>query len=109
MGKQGGRVMSPIIEDDGFITVHPPIEGTYYYGGKLYDTNIGSRDMRHGGPFDRGMADSYYRSGRDPHFYVGNTGTSDRVDEAQMSEEEIDAYHAGFSYNQNVEQDFKEW
>jgi hypothetical protein len=55
------------------------------------------------------MADSYYRSGRDPHFYVGNTGTSDRVNEAQMSEEEIDAYNAGYSYNQNVEQDFKEW
>jgi len=101
--------MTPIIEDDGFVTVHPPIEGTYYYGGQLYNVDINSRDRRHGGPFDRGMADSYYRRGRFPHFYVGATGTSELLEEEQMSEAELNAYHAGFSYNENVEQDYKEW
>ena len=42
--------MTPIIEDDGFVTVHPPIEGTYYYGGQLYNVDINSRDLRGVGP-----------------------------------------------------------
>ena len=101
--------MAPLIEDDGFITVHPPIEGTYYYGGKLYNVDIDSRDRRHGGAFDRGMADSYYRRGRFPHLYTGATCTSELIDEPQISEDEIDAYNAGFSYNENVEQEYKDW
>ena len=27
-------------------------------------------DRRHGGPFDRGGADSYYGRGLDPHYYL---------------------------------------
>ena len=100
--------MSPVIEDDGFVTVHPLVEGTYYYGGQLYNVDINSRDRRHGGPFDRGMSDSYYQRGRFPHMYVGATGMSELLDEEQMSEAELNAYYAGFSYNENVEQDFKE-
>jgi hypothetical protein len=30
-------------------------------------------DQRHGGPFDRGSADSYYGRVREPHFYVEGT------------------------------------
>ena len=101
--------MAPLIEDDGFITVYPQIEGTYYYDGQLYNVDINSRDRRHGGPFDRGMADSYYRRGRFPHFYSGATCMSELFDEEQMSEAELSAYHAGFSYNENVEQEYKDW
>jgi len=36
-------------------------------------------DTRHGGPYDRGMADSYYRRGRTPHYYMADTGSSPRV------------------------------
>jgi len=57
-------------------------------------------DERHGGPFDRGSADSYYGRGRDPHFYVGGTGTSERVSQEQMTPEEIQAYLAGYQYNE---------
>lgn len=57
-------------------------------------------DDRHGGPFDRGSADSYYRRGPDPHFYIGSTYQSDRVDEGEMSVDEVKAYYAGYMYNE---------
>jgi hypothetical protein len=57
-------------------------------------------DERHGGPYDRGTADSYY--GRDywPHYFVGDTHNSRRVDMAQMSPAEIVAYTAGYNDNE---------
>ncbi len=65
-------------------------------------------DQRHGGPFDRGSADSYYHRGRDPHFYVGNTGTSERVGKEQMTAQEIQAYLAGYQWNEQFG-DKKDW
>ena len=65
-------------------------------------------DKRHGGSFDRGAADSYYGRGRDPHYYVEETATSSRVDEGDMTEEEIEAYHAGYDENESFG-DKKEW
>ena len=51
-------------------------------------------DRRHGGPYDRGSADSYYRRPRRPHFYKGDTGTSDRVEYKDMTpDEEIGRAH----------------
>jgi len=65
-------------------------------------------DRRHGGPYDRGSADSYYRRGYNPHYYKGDTGTSDRVTLKDMTPDEIVAYTAG--YNDNEESgDHKEW
>ena len=57
-------------------------------------------DTRHGGPFDRGSADSYYHRPRNPHFYVEGTGTSDRIDQSQMSPAEVQAYLAGYQWNE---------
>lgn len=57
-------------------------------------------DQRHGGPFDRGSADSYYGRGRNPHFYVEGTATSARIDQGQMTAEEIQAYLAGYQWNE---------
>ena len=65
-------------------------------------------DERHGGAFDRGSADSYYGRPRRPHFYTGGTGTSDRVDESMMTPTEIQAYHAGYSWNEQYG-DKKDW
>ena len=65
-------------------------------------------DERHGGPYDRGGADSYYRRGYRPHYYVGNTGMSDRVEKEDMTPEEIEAYRAGYNDNEAAG-DFKEW
>ena len=57
-------------------------------------------DQRHGGPFDRGSADSWYGRPRDPHFYIGDTSMSPRITEPQMRPEEIQAYIAGYQYNE---------
>lgn len=63
---------------------------------------------RHGGPFDRGMADSYYNRGRNPHYYVGATYDSVRLEEVDMSEKEIADYNAGYDYNEQLG-DFKSY
>tara|TARA_B100001057_G_scaffold287934_1_gene287983 strand:+ start:382 stop:612 length:231 start_codon:yes stop_codon:yes gene_type:complete len=71
------------------------------FNGKVYDD-------RHGGPFDRGAADSYYRRGITPHFFTGSTNISPYIDSGGMTDDELDAYHAGYRYNQE-QGDFKEW
>lgn len=73
----------------------------------VYETRK-NYDERHGGPFDRGSADSYYHRPRDPHFYVGGTGTSERVGKEQMTAEEIQAYLAGYQWNEQFG-DKKDW
>jgi len=65
-------------------------------------------DERHGGPFDRGGADSYYQRGINPHYYVGDTGMSHRVEELDMTSEEIKAYMAGYWQNEELG-NFKDW
>ena len=57
-------------------------------------------NTRHGGPFDRGAADSWYSREFNPHYSVGETGMSDRVEMAQMTAEEITAYTAGYNWNE---------
>jgi hypothetical protein len=57
-------------------------------------------DQRHGGPYDRGSADSYYGRLFDPHYYVEGTGTSPRVELGDMTAEEITAYTAGYRDNE---------
>ena len=57
-------------------------------------------DERHGGPYDRGTADSYYGRDYNPHYFVGDSYNSPRVDLAQMSAHEIVAYTAGFRDNE---------
>lgn len=57
-------------------------------------------DQRHGGAFDRGSADSYYGRSYNPHYYVGATATSARVELADMTAEEITAYTAGYNWNE---------
>jgi hypothetical protein len=67
-----------------------------------------SYDMRHGGPYDRGSADSYYRRGFEPHYYRGGSYTSERVEEQDMTADEIEAYRAGYQYNESLG-DYKDW
>jgi hypothetical protein len=65
-------------------------------------------DTRHGGPYDRGGADSYYRRGFKPHYYTGDTMQSDQIPEALMTPDEIKAYTKGFDDNEDLG-DFKDW
>jgi len=57
-------------------------------------------DQRHGGPFDRGSADSWYSRPFNPHFYKGGTYQGPRVELADMTVEEILAYTAGYNWNE---------
>ena len=63
---------------------------------------------RHGGPFDRGSADSYYGRGIDIHYYVGATAQSERIDGKDMTPEQITEYMAGYEYNEKFG-DKKDW
>jgi hypothetical protein len=65
-------------------------------------------DTRHGGPYDRGRADSYYHRDRDPHYYAGATGQSTRIEHKDMTIAEIEAYLAGYEDNE-LEGDKKQW
>lgn len=65
-------------------------------------------DTRHGGPYDRGGADSYYHRGPCPHYYVGATGQSLRVEAKDMTPDEIVAYMAGYEDNE-LHGDKKDW
>lgn len=59
-------------------------------------------DTRHGGPFDRGSADFYYWRQRRPHYFVNGTYTSPKVEEADMTPEEVAAYHAGYDEAEEI-------
>lgn len=82
---------------------------TFKYRGVIYDVTFGSKNFRHGGPFDRGSADSYYGRRWNPHYFIEGSYTSPMVSEEEMTEEEIQAYAAGYEYNQEVVRDFKDW
>ena len=57
-------------------------------------------NARHGGPFDSASADSYYGREPDPHYYVGATHASTRLEEVDMSQKEVADYHAGYLHNE---------
>ena len=65
-------------------------------------------DKRHGGPYDRGAADSYYQRLARPHYYLGDTYTTDKVDEDAMSDWECECYFKGFEDNE-ASGNFKEY
>ena len=62
--------------------------------------NPDNYDTRHGGPFDRGSADSWYDRPFNPHYYVGAAGSSDLVERHQMNDKEIHDYFAGYEWNE---------
>lgn len=75
---------------------------------KEQNTVSGYYDQRHGGPYDRGTADSYYGREYSPHYFVGDTYNTPRIDLAQMTAQEIVAYTAGYRNNEAFG-DKKEW
>lgn len=72
-----------------FVDTAPTVE----FKGKTYR-------MTHGNPFDRGSADSYYGRGAKPHWYPEGTGHGEMITEERMSAEEVEAYYAGYDYNE---------
>lgn len=65
-------------------------------------------DKRHGGPYDRGGADSYYRRGFNPHYFISSTYNSVEVSKKDMTDAEIAAYEAGY-YDNEIAGDHKDW
>jgi hypothetical protein len=53
-------------------------------------------DERHGGAWDRGSADAYYRRAYQPHMFEGATHQSRYIPAHQMDQHDIDAYRAGY-------------
>jgi hypothetical protein len=71
-------------------------------------TTSGYYTERHGGPYDRGQADSYYDREYSPHYFVGDSYNSPRIEMAQMTAREIVAYTAGYRDNE-ARGDKKDW
>jgi pyridoxine/pyridoxamine 5'-phosphate oxidase len=65
-------------------------------------------DTRHGGAYDRGSADSYYRRPRRPHFFSDATYQSDEITEQFMTKQQIAEYNLGFDDNEQSG-NFKDW
>ena len=64
-------------------------------------------NKRHGGPYDRGSADSYYQRPFRPHYFAGATYQStEHV--AEEGTPEYKAYKAGFDENE-ASGNFKDW
>ena len=57
-------------------------------------------DKRHGGPWDRGTADSWYSRGFDPHYYPNGSYEDTRIELKDMTAEHIVAYSAGYEHNE---------
>ena len=57
-------------------------------------------DQRHGGPYDRGSADAYYRRHFNPHYFEG----SKRIP-IEAGTPEYAAYREGYLQ----QEDFKDW
>lgn len=68
---------------------------TQAFRGKVYDS-------RHGGPFDRGAADSWYHRPAKPHYYRGDTMNSPIVYREDMTAEDIEQYYAGYEWNEEL-------
>ena len=65
-------------------------------------------DYRHGGPYDRGAADSYYGRSRVPHYYTNANYQSEEVTALGMTEAEIAEYNLGYDENDECGMK-KEW
>jgi len=65
-------------------------------------------DKRHGGPYDRGSADSYYGRLETPHYYVGGTGHSERIEITDKDSVEYKEYMLGYNDNERAG-NFKKW
>ena len=64
-----------------------------------YGTYMGvTYDKEHGSFFDRGAADSYYGRDRVPHRGGVGGDSGPRID--AVTAEEVEAYNAGYDYNE---------
>ena len=55
-----------------------------------------SDPYRHGGPYDRGSADKFYKREVAPHYFRGSSYQSERIEEENMTPQQIKNYHLGY-------------
>ena len=73
-----------------------------------FDDEIDLKDRtRHGGPYDRGSADSYYGRPIDPHYWPNGTGHGFPTP-LKEGDEGYDEYMDGYKENQEAG-NFKDW
>ena len=65
-------------------------------GGKLGGKRV-EKDNNHGQPGDRGAADYWYHRRPEPHFWPSGTGKGLKVEEAEMTAEQVQDYHDGYA------------
>jgi hypothetical protein len=64
----------------------------------FYEVHGKTYEQKHGNPFDRGSADSYYGRRRCPH--KGGVGGNSGPRIEQLDDNELEAYHAGYDWNE---------
>jgi len=67
-----------------------------------------SDHMDHGMAYDRGMADSWYDRVIQPHYWTDGSYGGDKIEREHMTNEEVEAYMAGYMINED-EGGKKEW
>ncbi len=74
----------------------------------MTDETLDVGDRRHGSPYDRGAADSYYGRDRNPHKggVLGNPVSVERI--TNLTAEEVAEYDRGFEDNEAANNK-KEW
>lgn len=65
-------------------------------------------NIKHGSPYDRGSADSYYSRPSCPHWYPNGTGKQPRIERKDMTKEEIEEYYLGYEENE-LAMNKKDW
>ena len=65
-----------------------------------YTVNGKTYEQQHGNPFDRGSADSWYDRPQCPHYWPEGTYKGIKVEAKDMTPAEIEAYYAGYDYNE---------
>jgi hypothetical protein len=65
-------------------------------------------NTKHGSPFDRGSADSWYSRSRDPHKGGVGGDSGPRVPTFELTAQEIWEYQAGYDWNEQFG-DKKNW
>jgi hypothetical protein len=64
----------------------------------LYTVHGKTYEQTHGNAFDRGSADSWYGRVRNPH--KGGVGGMSGPRVTELTADEMEAYHAGYDYNE---------
>ena len=69
---------------------------------------MNSDTRKHGSPYDRGAADSYYGRPHSPHYWPNGTYKGYPVPYEDMTTAQVKEYYEGFHDNEDMG-NFKDW